>query len=46
MTKEEILAKIKKLAEELGGDYLHQDIINTKGESAKRILITYENNLL
>ena len=44
--KEVILNKIEKLSEQLGGDYLHQNIINTKGESAKRILITYDNDLL
>ena len=44
--KKEILDEIECLSKKLGGDYLHQNIINTKGQSAKRILITYDNDLL
>ncbi len=45
MTKEEILEEIEGLAEELGGEYLHQTAINTKGESVKRIIIEYDNEI-
>ena len=44
--KKEILDEIEYLAKKLGGEYLHQNIIDTKGQSAKRILITYDNDLL
>jgi len=44
--KEVILNKIEELSEQLGGDYLHQNFINTKGQSAKRIQIIYDNDLL
>ena len=43
--RDEILKEIKKLAEQLGGEYLHQKAINTKGESVKRIMITYDNEI-
>ena len=46
MTKEEIINEIRVLAKELkklGGDYIDQTIINTKGESLKRIIIDYHN---
>ena len=45
MTKEEILEEIEGLAKELGGKYLHQTAINTKGESVKRIMIEYDNEI-
>ena len=45
MTKEEILEEIEGLVKELGGEYLHQIAINTKGQSVKRILIEYNNEI-
>ena len=45
MTKEEILEEIEGLAKELGGTYLHQTAINTKGETMKRIIIEYDNEI-
>ena len=44
--KKEILDEIEYLAKKLGGDYLHQNFIDTKGHSAKRIQIIYDNDLL
>jgi len=44
--KKEIVDEIEYLAKKLDAEYLHQNIINIKGESAKRILITYDNDLL
>ena len=44
--KKEILDEIEYLAKKLGGDYLHQNFINTKGQTAKRIQIIYDNDLL
>ena len=44
--KKEIVDEIEYLAEKLGGEYLHQDFINTKGQTAKRIQIIYDNDLL
>ena len=40
-----ILERIEELAIMLGGEYLHQIAINTKGESVKRIMITYDNEI-
>ena len=45
MDREEILKEIEKLAEHLGGEYLHQTAINTKGQSVKRIIIEYDNEI-
>jgi hypothetical protein len=45
MTKEEILEEIEGLAKELGGEYLHQTAINTSGQSVKRIIIEYDNEI-
>ncbi len=45
MTKEEILEEIEGLAKELGGTYLHQTAINTKGETMKLIRIEYDNEI-
>jgi len=44
--KKEILDEIEYLAKKLGGDYLHQNFIDTKGQTAKRIQIIYDNDLL
>jgi len=44
--KKEIVDEIEFLAKKLGGDYLHQNFINTKGQTAKRIQIIYDNDLL
>jgi len=43
--KEDILKEIEKLATQLGGDYMHQNFINTKGDTAKRIIITYDDQI-
>ena len=40
-----ILERIEELSIMLGGEYLHQVAINTKGESVKRIIIEYENKI-
>ena len=45
MTKDEILEEIEGLVSDLGGKYLHQTAINTKGQSMKRIIIEYENTI-
>ena len=45
MTKEEILIEIQTLTKLLGGHYLHQTAINTSGESMKRIIIEYDNEI-
>ena len=45
MTKEEILEEIEGLAKELDGTYFHQTAINTKGETMKRIIIEYDNEI-
>ena len=45
MTKEEILEEIEGLVKELDGKYLHQTAINTKGETVKRIIIEYDNEI-
>tara|TARA_B100001996_G_scaffold188771_1_gene144471 strand:+ start:385 stop:543 length:159 start_codon:yes stop_codon:yes gene_type:complete len=44
--KKEIIDEIESLSKKLGGEYLHQSLIDIKGNSAKRILITYDNDLL
>ena len=45
MDKEEILLEIEALAKLLEGTYLHQTAINTSGESMKRIIIEYDNEI-
>ena len=44
--KKEIIDEIEYLSKKLSGEYLHQSFIDTKGNSAKRIIITYDNSLL
>ena len=43
--KKEILDEIEYLSKKLNGEYLHQSIINSNGEIAKRIIITYDNEV-
>ena len=45
MTEEEILIEIQVLTKLLGGKYLHQTAINTSGDSVKRIIIEYDNEI-
>ena len=45
MTREEILEEIEGFAKDLGGTYLHQTAINTSGQSVKRIIIEYDNEI-
>ena len=45
MVKDEILEEIEGLAKELDGEYLHQTAINTSGQSIKRIIIEYDNEI-
>ena len=45
MDKEEILLEIEALAKLLEGTYFHQTAINTSGESMKRIIIEYDNEI-
>ena len=48
MTKDELIDEIKRLAEkfkEMGGDYIDQTMINTKGQSVKRLIIEYHNEI-
>ena len=45
MTKEEILNEIERLSGELGGEYLHQSVINTSGQTMKRIIISYDDGI-
>mgnify|MGYP001498051463 CR=1 FL=1 len=45
MTEEEILEEIEGFAKDLGGTYLHQTAINTSGQSMKRIIIEYDNEI-
>tara|TARA_Y100001963_G_scaffold154092_1_gene242155 strand:- start:371 stop:529 length:159 start_codon:yes stop_codon:yes gene_type:complete len=43
--EQHLLERIKELSILLEGEYLHQIAINTKGESVKRIIIEYENEI-
>lgn len=45
MTKPEILDRIKELSDQLGGTLLHQEVYTTEGDRAKRIIITYDNEI-
>tara|TARA_Y100001963_G_scaffold72506_1_gene100884 strand:- start:152 stop:292 length:141 start_codon:yes stop_codon:yes gene_type:complete len=45
MSNEEILLEIEALTKLLGGKYLHQTAINTSGQSVKRIIIEYDNEI-
>lgn len=45
MDKEEILREIEALSKLLGGSYMHQTAINTSGDSVKRIIIEYDNEI-
>ena len=48
MTKEEIINEIRVLGEkfkELGGVYIDQSAINTKGQSMRRFIIEYVNEI-
>ena len=40
-----LLERIEELSTMLGGEYLHQVSINTKGESVKRIIIEYDDEI-
>ena len=42
MNEEQILKDIESSSEKLGGEYLHQEIIDSKGRVCKRIIITYD----
>ncbi len=42
MNEEQILNDIKLSASLLDGEYLHQEIIDSKGRVCKRIIITYD----
>ena len=43
--EQHILERMKELATMLGGKYLHQVAMNTKGESVKRIIIEYDDEI-
>ena len=43
MNEEQILNDIKLSASLLDGEYLHQEIIDSKGRVCKRIIITYDD---
>ncbi len=48
MTKDEIISVIRMLGEkykELGGVYIDQSAINTKGQSMRRFIIEYLNEI-
>ena len=45
MIREEILKEIERLADELSGTYLNQSVINTSGQTMKRIIIEYDNEI-
>ena len=48
MTKDEIINEIRVLGEkfkDLGGVYIDQSAINTKGESMRRFIIEYVNEM-
>ncbi len=48
MTKEEIIDQIRVLCEkfeELGGVYIDQNTINTKGQIMRRFIIEYVNEM-
>jgi len=36
--------RLERIAEELGGEIHYQDIIDSHGKRAKRIIITYKEN--
>ena len=40
-----ILERIKELSLMLGGEYKHQVATNTKGDSVKRIIIEYDDEI-
>ena len=42
MNEEQILKDIESSSEKLGGEYLHQEIIDSGGRVCKRIIITYD----
>ena len=42
MNEEQILKDIESSSEKLGGEYLHQEIIDIGGRVCKRIIITYD----
>jgi|ETNmetMinimDraft_21_1059911.scaffolds.fasta_scaffold128965_3 hypothetical protein len=48
MTRDELIDEIKRLGEkfkEMGGEYMDQTMINTKGQSVKRLIIEYHNEI-
>ena len=45
MNKEDILKEIERLAHELGGTYLNQTVISTSGQTMKRIIIEYDDEI-
>ena len=36
--------RLERIAEELGGEIHYQDIVDSHGKRAKRIIITYKEN--
>ena len=36
--------RLERIAEELGGEIHYQDVIDTHGKKAKRIIISYREN--
>ncbi len=48
MTRDELIDEIKRLGEkvkEMGGEDMDQTMINTKGQSVKRLIIEYHNEI-
>ncbi len=43
MNEEQILNDIESSSKRLGGEYLHQEIIDSEGRVCKRIIITYDD---
>ena len=43
MNEEQILKDIESSSKRLGGEYLHQEIIDGRGRVCKRIIITYDD---
>jgi len=43
MNEEQILNDIESSSKRLGGEYLHQEIIDSGGRVCKRIIITYDD---
>ncbi len=43
MNEEQILKDIEASSERLGGEYLHQEIIDSGGRVCKRVIITYDD---